>query len=200
MRRQAIAALAAGLFGLAAGGCTTSSNPGSTLAALAPESAPAGANPVVSSSTPLPSPAPGRSVTQSATPASADAARLASVPSGTQVAFATVMGAPSAAIEPLSRELSARARQRGITVTAASDPGSGYLLKGYFSAMDDGGSGSVVYVWDVVDASGARLYRIQGQEKLAKGGGWKSVSDGTMKAIADKTIDQLAAWLSQPTG
>ena len=110
------------------------------------------------------------------------------------------MGAPDSAIEPLSRELSARARQRGITVIPASSAGNGYVLKGYFSAMDDGGKGSIVYVWDVVDAAGKRLYRIQGQEKLTAKGGWKSASNATMQAIADKTVDQLAAWLSQPTG
>jgi hypothetical protein len=131
---------------------------------------------------------------------SADPAQVASVPSGTQIAFAAVMGAPSAAIEPLSRELSARAKLRGIMVTPASSIGDGYVLKGYFSAMDDGGKGSIAYVGDVVDAAGKRLYRIQGQERLAAGGGWKSVSDATMTAIADKTIDQFAAWLSRPTG
>lgn len=201
MRRQAIAMLAAGLSGLAAGGCTSSSGAGSTLSALAPESSAASASPAAMSSlAPPPSPAPGSSGVSPVAQTGANPARVASVPSGTQVAFAAVMGAPTAAIEPLSRELSACAKLRGITVVATDGVGSGYVLKGYFSAMDDGGKGSVVYVWDVVDASGKRLYRIQGQEKLAAGGGWNSVSEATMRAIADKTMDQFAAWLSTPAG
>ena len=48
------------------------------------------------------------------------------------------------------------------------------------------------------DPSGNRLHRIEGQQKAppGKGEGFAAVTEGTMKTIADQTIDQLATWLS----
>jgi hypothetical protein len=71
-------------------------------------------------------------------------------------------------------------------------------MKGYFSALTDNSQTTVIYVWDVLDPAGNRLHRIEGQQKAppGKGQGFAAVTEGTMKAIADQTIDQLVTWLS----
>jgi hypothetical protein len=112
------------------------------------------------------------------------------------------------AATPLTAELQTRARQRGITLAGSADQTATHVLKGYFSTMSEGTDTTVIYVWDVYDPAGNRLHRINGQQKAPSvksgdsGGGdsWKGVSPATMRAIADQTIDQFAAWLGGKAG
>ncbi len=67
--------------------------------------------------------------------------------------------------------------------------------------MSEGGSTTVIYVWDVLDPGGNRLHRIQGQAKAkGRGEGWAAVPPAIMQAIADRTIDDFAQWLSTQHG
>jgi hypothetical protein len=94
-----------------------------------------------------------------------------------QIRFMPVIGAPVNAVTPLSRQLAVEARNRGLAILSASDPGGEHVLKGYFSADSFDGQTTVYYVWDVLDPSGTRLTRIQGQESFPGGSGdpWASV-------------------------
>ncbi|WP_173931967.1 hypothetical protein [Chelativorans sp. Marseille-P2723] len=108
-----------------------------------------------------------------------------------------VIGADAAAVPALSSRLQARASQQGLPVT--SDAGSAtHILKGYFSTITENGQTTVIYVWDVLDPAGNRLHRIQGQERATGGSGegWPAVTDATMEAVADRTVDELASWLA----
>jgi hypothetical protein len=148
-------------------------------------------------------PMPGQSASAS-TPAAATPAPPAA--SGQQAAltrparieFAPIVGATVDSVGPLSHRLALDAKARGIAIAPASDPGITHVLKGYFSAFSEGKETTVVYVWDVIDPSGNRLHRIQGQKVITgtKGDGWASVTPATMEAIADDTISQFASWLS----
>ena len=96
----------------------------------------------------------------------------------------------------------ARAGARGISLVGAGDTSATHVMKGYFSAISEGGRTTVIYVWDVTDAAGTRVHRIQGQERAASGGGegWDGVQPATMEAIADETVERLAAWLTARQG
>jgi len=130
------------------------------------------------------------------------AAAPAAVPAGTaRIRFEPVVGATEAATSPLAARLSARAAQRGISLAGSGDSGPALLMKGYFSSFTEGPETTVIYVWDVLDQTGNRLHRIQGQQKAAgQGDGWSAVTAPTMEAIADRTIDDLAAWLTSRQG
>lgn len=119
------------------------------------------------------------------------------VTSGARIRFAPIVGATPQAAVPLSRELAMRATQSGIQLTGNEDGNTTHVMKGYFSAISESGQTTVIYVWDVLDPAGNRLHRIQGQKKSAGGNGdaWSSVSDATMEAIADATIQSLTQWL-----
>jgi hypothetical protein len=54
----------------------------------------------------------------------------------------------------------------------------------------------VFYVWDILDPSGARLHRIQGQEAFPGSAGdpWASVPANVMERIATRSIDEYANW------
>lgn len=113
-----------------------------------------------------------------------------------QIRFMPVIGAPVNAVTPLSRQLAVEARNRGLAILSASDPGGEHVLKGYFSADSFDGQTTVYYVWDILDPSGTRLTRIQGQESFPGGSGdpWASVPAGVMEKIATRTLSDYVVW------
>lgn len=121
---------------------------------------------------------------------------------GASIRFLPIIGAPISAVTPLSRDLAANASARGISIKPSSDNSAEHMLKGYFSAFDDGGGTTITYVWDVLDASGARLTRLQGQEKLAgkSPDPWANVPPNLMSKIASDTIGQYIAWKNARRG
>ncbi|NUS68359.1 MAG: hypothetical protein HOQ41_08405 [Ensifer adhaerens] len=121
--------------------------------------------------------------------------------SGT-IRFLPIIGAPVQAVTPLSKQLGADARARGLTIKGSADASSEHILKGYFSALKDGDKTTVVYVWDVLDGSGNRLHRIQGQDQVPGGGTdlWSGVPATTMQGIATKTIDAYLEWRQSQAG
>ena len=106
------------------------------------------------------------------------------------VRFLPIIGAPVQAVTPLSRQLGAEARARGLTIKSANDASSEHILKGYFSAFSDGGNVTVTYVWDVLDGNGGRLHRIQGQEVVpsAAKDPWAAVPASVMQQIVTKSM------------
>lgn len=122
-----------------------------------------------------------------------------------RVELAPIVGSTVEAISPLSRRLSLRAKELGIELNAGGDPTTTHTLKGYFSALPEDGQTTVVYVWDVIDASGNRLHRIQGSAVSpsanvdmpgANTDAWRTVEPAIMESIADTTMNELATWLA----
>lgn len=134
--------------------------------------------------------------------ASAPAPQVAAISTTARVQFAPAIGVSAEAVPTLAARLRVRAAQRGIGVAGSSDASATHVMKGYFSAFTEGSETTVIYVWDVLDPAGNRLHRIQGQQKEPGSGGegWSAVTAQTMEAIADRTIDDLAAWLSSVPG
>ncbi|BCM21250.1 hypothetical protein [Mesorhizobium sp. J8] len=149
----------------------------------------------ISPTTTAPAPSTATATTTSAKTATpAQTAALAR----TRLQVAPIVGASVDAAAPLTAELQARAKQRGLTLVGSTDQTATHVLKGYFSTMSEGKDTTVIYVWDIYDPSGNRLHRINGQQKapaVGSGEGWPTVAPATMQAIADQTIDQFAAWL-----
>ena len=122
--------------------------------------------------------------------------------SSASIRFLPIIGAPVQAVTPLSRQLGAEARAKGLTILPSADTSANNILKGYLSAFQDGGKVTVVYVWDILDANGARLHRLQGQETVASRGGdpWSAVTDSVMQKIAARTLDDYQAWRQSSQG
>ena len=117
-------------------------------------------------------------------------------PASGSVRFLPIIGAPVQAVTPLSRQLGTAARGAGLTIRPSGDTSTEHILKGYFSAFADDGKVTIVYVWDILDGSGARLHRMQGQEVVPARGSdpWTAVPASTMEAIGSKTIQDYLAW------
>ena len=125
----------------------------------------------------------------------------AAQPTGS-IRFLPIIGAPVQAVTPLSRQLGAEARARGLTIKSASDASSEHILKGYFSAFSDSGNVTITYVWDILDASGGRLHRIQGQEVVPSGAQdpWAAVPASVMQQIATKSMAEYVSWRNSRAG
>ncbi|MGE7368089.1 hypothetical protein ACQKKX_03335 [Neorhizobium sp. NPDC001467] len=146
---------------------------------------------------------------KSETPAVSAAGSLARLPASPQqtgdtetIRFLPIIGGPVQAVTPLSRALGMRARAAGLTIKPSSDTAAQHILKGYLSAFADGDGITVVYVWDILDATGNRLNRIQGQHRQDGDGDdpWSSVPAATMEAIAGETIDAYMEWRQAQPG
>ncbi|TPL54164.1 hypothetical protein [Mesorhizobium sp. B2-4-6] len=202
MRRSRVTTVSL-LAALALGACTNAKDVLEPSAITPPASSaqplptPQGSSTTATSPTttaPAPSPAPSTAVSPATRATPAQTAALAR----TRLQVAPIVGASVEAAAPLTAELQARARQRGLTLVGSTDQTATHVLKGYFSTMSEGKDTTVIYVWDIYDPSGNRLHRINGQQKAPAAGsgeGWPTVAPATMQAIADQTIDQFAAWL-----
>ena len=113
------------------------------------------------------------------------------------ISFLPVSGAPQGAVTKLSRSLRESAQTSGLSLIPANQPGARYQVKGYFSALDDGSGTLLVYVWDVLDGSGNRLHRINGQERTTSKSTdpWQAVGQGELNRVAGTTVARLNSWL-----
>ncbi|MDX1731618.1 MAG: hypothetical protein R3184_10810 [Aurantimonas coralicida] len=150
---------------------------------------------------------------QSSQPVAAAPTTLAAAPAGPapasvsagksvgEVQFLPLVGAPEEKAVLLARALSESAAAKGVTIRPAAEAPSSVRLKGYFSAFNDGSSTTLVYVWDVLDASDRRVRRIQGQESVpgAAADPWAAIDLSTLAAVADRTL-QEAAQVATGTG
>ncbi len=114
-----------------------------------------------------------------------------------RVVLAPVMGTSPEALPALSARLAEQAGRRGVPLVRQGSGGT-LTMRGYFSAFTENRETAIIYVWDITDAAGRRLHRIQGRERTEGGaaGGWRSVTPQIMQAIADRTVDELALWLA----
>ncbi|OAP46604.1 hypothetical protein ATB98_14680 [Sinorhizobium saheli] len=143
-----------------------------------------------------PEAAPVETASAPAEPSQAAAAPAAAATGSGGIRFLPIIGAPVEAVTPLSKQLGASARAQGLAIKSSKDTTSDHILKGYFSALKEDGKTTVVYVWDILDGSGNRLHRIQGQDTVSSSAAdpWAAVPPETMQAIASKTIDAYLEW------
>jgi len=129
---------------------------------------------------------------------STDGTQVAALPTGKAVAFLPVSNAPQSAVTNLARSIRNAATSSGVPVVASVQDGAQYQVKGYFSALEDGGGTLLVYVWDVLDRNNKRVYRINGQEQSSSSSSdpWGAVNSQMIDRVAASTIAQLKSWLS----
>jgi hypothetical protein len=113
------------------------------------------------------------------------------------VAIVSVDGAPQAIGARFASFLKDDARQRDIVLTDAK--AAHYLVRGYLSAEAIQEGAEIEYVWDVFGPDKRRAFRLNDVLDV-KGAGddpWAIVTDAALKSVADKSADDLAAFLSQ---
>jgi len=128
--------------------------------------------------------------------------QTAALDTSNALTFLPVEGAPQTAVTSLSKSIRTSAQQYGLTVLPATQTGAKYQVKGYFSALNDGSSTLLVYVWDVLDQSGKRVHRINGQERSGSSSSnpWLAIEDEELSRVADRTTARLKSWVDQKKG
>jgi hypothetical protein len=115
---------------------------------------------------------------------------------GATVAIVSVDGAPA--------DLSARFRQSldeaasARRIASAPPAKARYLVRGYLTASSIEGGAEVDLVWDVFTPDKRRIQRLS-DEIAVKGSGddaWAMIDDAALNAVAAKSADDLAAYLS----
>ena len=114
------------------------------------------------------------------------------------VAFLPVTGAPQSAVTSLANSMRIAAKSESVPVVVSIEQGARYQVKGYFSALNDGSGTILVYVWDVLDANGARVHRISGQERAGATSGdpWAAITPDVLNRVAGITMDGLKTWMA----
>lgn len=113
-------------------------------------------------------------------------------------AFVGISGAPATHVLEFTKAIDTQAKTRKLNIVPDGDPSATYLVKGYLSAIGDRKGTLLIYVWDVSDVNGQRLYRVSGQEPA--GGSatdpWRGVTKNDVSTVAERTIDDLVDWIS----
>jgi len=120
-------------------------------------------------------------------------------PVGPTIAFESIAGPPPGVFNKLVDDLSAEAQTRNLA-TASREGAASYRVRGYLAAQVLRGRTHISWVWDVYDAGKSRSLRISGEEAGGRAGGdpWSVADDPMLRKIVRTSMDQLAAFLSDP--
>lgn len=123
------------------------------------------------------------------------------VPSGysprpAAVAVTQMEGAPSPLQSQFMAYFNADAAKNDVALT---DPAAAhYLARGYISAFLVEGGARLTYVWDIYDRTNHRAQRLNDEIALrgAAADPWALVDSAALAALASRSADELAAYLS----
>lgn len=120
-------------------------------------------------------------------------------PRGATVAFESIDGPPQAQFRRLVEDLNNEAQARSLAVIARKEL-SAYRVRGYLAATVDRGQTTISWVWDVFDRNQQRALRISGSEtaQAGLGQGWGAADNAMMQRIAQRSVAELAAFLTSP--
>lgn len=106
---------------------------------------------------------------------------------------------PGNLADELTEGIAGGAKAADITVIRRIGAQTTHKLQGQLTAVGGDAGTVVVYIFEVYDAGGTRVYRFNGQEVAGgtSGDPWVGAGGGTMDKIADKVILELKAWLSR---
>ena len=119
-----------------------------------------------------------------------------------KVAIAPIIGTTPEIAQQLTDALVVAGKDRKLTLIPGGG-GASYTLRGYLVASTEKQGAKISYIWDVTDAQGSRVTRVQGDEIIAKRTGsdpWSGVDAAAIRSIAGKTTSQLAASLPRGGG
>lgn len=91
------------------------------------------------------------------------------------------------------------AKTSGIELVGRLEDPATYRVQAHFVALGAETSTTVVFTYEIFDASGARVHRIVGQEvaKLADGDPWSGVDTDAQMRLATRGVRAIKAWLTR---
>ena len=91
------------------------------------------------------------------------------------------------------------AKEAGIDLVHRLEEPAHYRVQGHFVALGNETSVTVVFTYEIFDASGRRLHRIVGQEVAKRGDGdpWSGVGTDAERRLAVRAVLAVKAWLTR---
>lgn len=91
------------------------------------------------------------------------------------------------------------AKEEGVELVHRLEDPATYRIVGHFVALGYETSATIVFDYEIFDASGRMVHRIVGQEvaKLSDGDPWSGVDTDAEKRIAVRTVRAIKAWLTR---
>lgn len=132
------------------------------------------------------------------------APKAAPQPAPVRVAFAQVFGAPDTVGRTLQQDMTTVAGAQRITLVPGNEA-TDLTLRGYIVAGKDKAGTKFAYIWDLTDATGARVHRFAGEELGAivpakQRDLWTVMTPQISQAIAQKSVASLAPIIEQRRG
>ncbi len=92
-----------------------------------------------------------------------------------------------------------RAAEAGIEIVHRLDEPATYRVQGHFVALGHETSTTIIFTYEIFDASGRRLHRIVGQEvaKGSDGDPWGRVDTDAEERLAVRATRAIKAWLTR---
>lgn len=105
------------------------------------------------------------------------------------VSIDPIVGIPQTEAAPLISALQASASGQGITVGVGEQSAS-YIYKGYISSIPGSGGNTIIHVWDLFDAQGNRVHRVNGTVPVAAAG-----VEGALEQVGQEAAAGLASFM-----
>jgi hypothetical protein len=108
-------------------------------------------------------------------------------------------GAPDRVAQSLSRAIESATTAEGLATAPIAS--ATYVVRAYLSAIPSGDEAIAVHVFDILDRTGTRLFRISGTVAI-KGNDrdpWKGMNAAAADQVAGAAAKAIAAWLSGAT-
>lgn len=92
-----------------------------------------------------------------------------------------------------------QAKEAGIDLVHRLEDPAAYRIQGHFVAVGFESSATIVFTYEIFDASGRRVHRIVGEEvaKLSDGDPWSGVDTDAEMRLATRATRAIKAWLTR---
>ncbi len=113
------------------------------------------------------------------------------------VQFLPFTGLPVTTADSIYRRIRTGAATQGIELVHRLEDSATYRVKAHFVALGNETSTTVIFTYDIYDASGTNVQRILGQEvaQSAEGDAWAGVDGTAQDRLAARAVRALSAWL-----
>jgi hypothetical protein len=111
--------------------------------------------------------------------------------------FLPFTGLPVNTADSIYRRIRTVGPEHGINLVHRLEEPATYRVRGHFVALGNETSTTVIFTWDIYDASGNNVYKIVGQEVAQSGTGdaWAGVGGEAQDRLAMRAVRALSAWL-----
>jgi hypothetical protein len=113
------------------------------------------------------------------------------------VQFLPFTGLPVNTADSIYRRIRAAAPLNHIELVHRLEEPATYRVRGHFVALGNETSTTVIFTWDIYDASGTNVQRIVGQEVAPAGSGdaWAGIDGDAQDRLAMRAVRAIYAWL-----